>query len=162
MAIALGGTGCGGDDTSEDGGGCFDYSSFDGTTPAVSLRTDVVPIFQVSCSFGATCHGAMTGSAGFTYLGPTGVAPTDAELAAIIAQNVGVNPTRNAGMPRITANDPARSFLMHKMDNTLTCGDLACAGDNSCGVAMPQGQPTLEQGSRDTVRRWIAQGAQDN
>jgi hypothetical protein len=131
--------------------------------PPTALLADVMPIFQVSCTIGATCHGTTMGASGRTYLGPpAGPMPTDAELQAIIDQNVGVAASVDAGMPRITAGDPARSFLMHKMDGTLECSELACAPDG-CGVLMPQGaQEPIAQESRDTVRRWIAQGAQKN
>lgn len=185
MALGMGIAGCDGDDGGTGGGGgaggsgsggaggsgtgggssaCFDYTGFDGSSPAVGLRADVMPILQTSCTFAASCHGAESGSAGHVFLGPSaGTMPTDMQIQAMLAQTVGVNPEHSSpGIPLITASDPARSFLMHKMDGTVGCADLACAADSSCGQAMPPAQPTIAQDRRDTVRRWIAQGAQDN
>ena len=161
-----GGSGSGGNGGSGTGGGssaCFDYTGFDGSSPAVSLRADVMPVLQTSCTFAASCHGAESGSAGGFYLGPSmGTSPTDMQIQALLAQTVGADPAIAAGMPRITASDPAQSFLMHKMDGTVGCADLACAAGASCGQTMPPAQPIIAQDRRDTVRRWIAQGAQDN
>ncbi|EYF08084.1 Hypothetical protein CAP_5844 [Chondromyces apiculatus DSM 436] len=141
---------------------CFDYGSWDGSAPAVSLRTDVVPILQGSCTFGTSCHG-VPGAAGSVYLGPSAATtPTDEQLAAMLADTVGVEPRVEAGMPRISAGDPSQSFLMHKVDGTLSCGDLACAATESCQDAMPLNQEPLSAEKRDILRRWIAQGAQDN
>ncbi|WP_437590444.1 hypothetical protein [Sorangium sp. So ce1000] len=164
VATAFAGAACGGDD---EGPGpaaseCFDYSNFDGATPEVSFETEVLPIFQGSCSFSSTCHGAETGSAGFAYLGPKlGDQATQAQIDEIVAQNVGVASRASSGMPRITAGDPAHSFLMHKLDDTLSCGDLECAPD-SCGVSMPYNSDLLSSAKRDTIRRWIQQGAKIN
>ncbi|AUX19908.1 hypothetical protein SOCEGT47_003620 [Sorangium cellulosum] len=162
MAVASAGAACGGDD----GDGtpaateCFDYARFDATTPEVSFRTDVLPVFQRSCAFSATCHGAVAGSAGFTFLGPgVGAEITDEELAELAAQNVGAPSRAPSGMPRITAGDPARSFLMHKVDGTLSCGDLECTPE-TCGAPMPYSGSTLPAAERDAIRRWIAQGAE--
>jgi hypothetical protein len=50
---------------------------------------------------------------------------------------------------------------MHKVDNTLSCSVVTCDG-SACGVAMPQAGTTLPQAQRDTIRRWIAQGAKND
>ncbi|AGP33466.1 hypothetical protein [Sorangium cellulosum] len=163
FVIATTGAACGGDD----GPGpaetaCFDYSKFDGATPEVSFATDVLPVFQRSCSFSSTCHGAEAGSAGFAYLGPAvSEQATPAQIDAIVAQNVGVPSRAPSGMPRIAAGDPANSFLMHKLDDTLSCGDLECTPDQ-CGAPMPYTGDTLPAAERDAVRRWIQQGAKVN
>lgn len=166
MAIAIGAAGCdGGDDTGDTGGapaGCFDYGSFT-ATPDVSLRTDVMPIMQNSCTFSSSCHGAESGSAGRVYLGPAaGISPTDANVQAMLAQNKDVDPSVQAGMPRIKSGDPSMSFLMHKIDGTLTCADLDCSANDSCGDVMPLGGAKLDAGKANVIRSWIQQGANDN
>lgn len=162
MALPLGVFGCGGGDTEETtpaGAECHDYSGFNADTPTVSLKTDVMPIFQNSCTFSGTCHGAKTGSAGKVYLGPgLGTPVTDMDLADVVSMNVGQD--SSTGVKTIVSKDPQHSFLMHKMDGTLTCGDIKCT--ESCGAPMPQSGDMLSADKRDTVRRWIAQGAQNN
>ncbi|WP_437677309.1 hypothetical protein [Sorangium sp. So ce131] len=162
IATALTGAGCGDDGEEPEATACFDYSRFDGASPEVSFRADVLPVFQRACAFSATCHGAEAGSAGFAYLGPgVGTEATDEQIAAIGSQNVGVASRAPSGMPRIAAGDPANSFLMHKVDRTLTCPDLECAPDR-CEAPMPFGGDILPAAERDTIRRWIAQGAELN
>jgi hypothetical protein len=90
-------------------------------------------------------------------------------------------PLEIAGMPFVTPGDPGQSYIMHKLDDDL-CNLQGCvvgnaavvgAGDtpgsagannpaNSCGVAMPYQVSVLDVCRRDTIRRWIAQGALDN
>ncbi|WP_437623292.1 hypothetical protein [Sorangium sp. So ce1151] len=162
VGAACAGAACGDDGTEPAPSACFDYSKFDGATPEVSFTTDVLPVFQRSCSFSSTCHGAEAGSAGFAYLGPgLSEQATPAQVDAIVAQNVGAPSRASSGMPRITAGDPANSFLMHKLDGTLSCGDLECAAD-SCGDPMPYGGEPLPAAERDAIRRWIQQGAKVN
>ncbi|WP_437928148.1 hypothetical protein WMF37_02550 [Sorangium sp. So ce291] len=162
VGTACAGAACGDDGTEPAPSACFDYSKFDGETPEVSFTADVLPVFQRSCSFSSTCHGAEAGSAGFAYLGPgLSEQATPAQVDAIVAQNVGVASRSPSGMPRIAAGDPANSFLMHKLDDTLSCGDLECAPD-SCGAPMPFGGEPLPAAERDAIRRWIQQGAKVN
>jgi hypothetical protein len=80
---------------------------------------------------------------------------------------VGVKSTEDLSMNLVTAGDPAQSFLMHKMDGDQCTLVSQCMMGNSfrpnCGVFMPYQAPTLlDVPTRDTVRRWIAQGAKDN
>ncbi|WP_437983990.1 hypothetical protein [Sorangium sp. So ce117] len=162
VATACAGAGCGDDGPGPAATECFDYSKFDGTTPEVSFAGEVLPIFQRSCAFSSTCHGAEAGSAGFAYLGPPLIEQaTQAQIDAIVAQNVGAASRAPSGMARITAGDPANSFLMHKLDDTLSCGDLECAPDG-CGDPMPFGGDLLPSAERDAIRRWIQQGAKVN
>jgi hypothetical protein len=166
MVIGLSVAGCSGDDEGGSGGAngdpnCFDYSSF--TAADVSLSADVMPIFQNSCTFSNGCHGAETGSAGHSYLGPAANStPTPEQLQAVIDQNVGAAAKAESGMSRVAAGDAANSFLMHKVDNTLECGDLACAADGSCGKSMPLGGASIAAADANKIRSWIQQGAKNN
>lgn len=82
------------------------------------------------------------------------------QLAAIFSQNVGATSTKATGMKIVEAGNPQKSFLMHKMDNTLTCSDVAC--EAGCGSSMPLANPILGNAERETVRLWIAQGAKND
>ena len=83
-----------------------------------------------------------------------------ADAAAVHRDIVGVPSRVLETMPLVTAGDPAKSFLMHKMDGDQCAFDC---GENSCGSLMPEdGSKPLPVLNRDTIRRWIAQGAQDN
>jgi hypothetical protein len=131
-------------------------STADLTTPKVSLRSDLLPIFAPSCAFSA-CHGGKpTDSNNGVYLGSaTGTTDAVAVRTALLATS------KTIDMPYVTPGDPAKSYLMHKMDGDQCTLATRCSG-GSCGAGMPSGGPLLEVAKRDTVRRWIAQGAQDN
>ena len=161
VALVFVAAGCS-DGTTPDGDTCFDYSTFNAMSKTVSFQTDVLPIFRNSCGLSASCHGVETGSVGKVYLGPPladGTA-TQAQISAILTQIVGVASSAAATMKIVEANTPAKSFLMHKMDNTLTCADVTC--EAGCGTSMPQLSPILGETERDTVRLWIAQGAKND
>jgi hypothetical protein len=71
-------------------------------------------------------------------------------------------------MAVIAPSDPKHSFILYKVDgdpnatNGVDCSALACASSEMCGVPMPNGGPQLSAGDRDTLRRWIAQGAKND
>lgn len=172
-ATALSTSGCDGGGGGTGGGGtggganaeCFDYSSFDGTTPAVSFKADVLPFFQQSCGVSTACHGDINQpNENRPYLGPNmSTTATQAEIDAIFASIVGVTSFYEPSMNIVKPSDPENSFIMYKLDGTLECDKLTCAENKDCGTIMPQGvQEPVEQASRDKVRRWIAQGAQNN
>lgn len=167
MAVAIGLAGCGGDDDGDSGPPpdprCFDYASFNGDSPSVSLRIEVMPILQANCTFGQSCHGPGITLAGKVYLGPAmGVPASDADIQRMLDENVNADPSFDAGMKLITPGDASQSFLMHKTDNSLECPTLACAADKTCGEPMPFNRPAIDAGDRNTIRRWIMQGAQLN
>ncbi len=143
--------------------GCYDDSSFNKSAPAVTFKTDVLPIFRASCAFVGACHGSPTPpTPAQNYLGnPEIDGPmVQADIDKIFTQNVDVNSSKAGTMKIVAPNSPEMSFLMHKMDNTLTCADVAC--EAGCGGSMPLSNPILPQDKRDTVRRWIAQGAKND
>lgn len=156
-AAPQGEAGCCGTGTVDDT--CYDYANFTSATPVVTFKANVLPIFQKSCN-SAPCHGADTPPAGQPYLGPTSGSATTGQIDKFRAQNVNVASAKASSMMLIDPDNPEASFLMHKVDNTLTCSDVDC-GD-SCGAAMPIGTAPLSLEERDTIRRWIAQGAKNN
>jgi hypothetical protein len=121
-------------------------------TPVVSFEVDVAPIFAKSCAF-STCHGSHgVGNQG-VFLGANGTDGIAAVKKSLLAPSQEL-PSMNF----VTPGDPENSFVMRKLDGS-TCGlDAQCVG-SSCGTSMPQGNDLLPQDQRDTVRRWISQGA---
>lgn len=145
--------------------GCFDSSCFKSDSPVVSFKTDVLPILRTSCGLSNSCHGNENGQGGQHYLGPknSDPAPTAAQIQIIFDTWINQPPVIKAGMNLITPGDPEQSFFMHKLDG-LKCSKLMCSGDE-CGKLMPLGatENTLyDADKRDTLRRWIAQGAKND
>jgi len=135
------------------------------TTPTVSFNKDVVPIMNFSCGIaGATCHGTPSVVAQQRpYLGDFD-GGTDA--SQVISGIVGVKSQEDPSMNIVTASDPAHSFLMHKVDWDECTLAAQCASTTTqytnCGQGMPYSSDQLDQPTRDTIRRWIAQGAKNN
>jgi hypothetical protein len=159
-----GSAGSGGSGGAGGAAACFDYSTFDKTMPTVSYKTDVLPIFQRSCGVGgASCHGdpnASNQKQPFIAL-PKAMMMTADDIKKFRAANIGVASFSEPDMSLIAAGDPEHSFLMYKLDFELKCSKLKCGTD--CGDGMPRGNDNpLAQNERDAIRRWIAQGAQDN
>lgn len=137
-------------------------------SPSVSFASDIQPILNQSCAIsGATCHGSPTTdpkATGQIYLGSPdgGVAASD-----ILPKIVGQPSPENPPMDTIKAGDPANSYLMHKLDGDQCQYAAACKTTSNplfanCGIQMPFNSGTLDQDSRDKIRRWIAQGAKAN
>jgi hypothetical protein len=134
---------------------CVDYqppADFDATKPAVSVANDVIPIFHASCAF-STCHGSTVGPANGVFLGK--------DPARVHTAIVGAHGDELTTMPFVTPGDPRTSYLMRKMDASQCAFDPQCTG-SSCQGSMPKNQDTLDVATRDTVRRWIAQGAKND
>ena len=120
----------------------------------VSLRNDVLPVFAASCSTSATCHGSPTGIEVF-------LAGGAAKATTIRNGLVGIATAELPSMPFVTAGDPGKSYLMHKLDGDQATLDAECIGGD-CGDQMPRGAAPLDAATRDAIRTWIAQGAFDN
>lgn len=115
------------------------------TAPKVTFKADVAPILVKSCTDQA-CHGSKASSEGI-YL----PANSPDEMYAALTGPA----TSTLAMGVTTAGSPEKSFLMRKLDGdqcTVTCVK------GGCGARMPPDAP-LPVAARDTIRRWIAQGA---
>ena len=146
-------------------GGCpTNVSDADLTAPAVSFRSEILPIFQSTCALGGdSCHGAPSAVADHrpflgTFGGDGGAAQD------VLSGLVGVKSTEDLTMNLVTPGDPAASFLMHKVDGDQCTLIAECMAPGSfrpnCGVFMPYQAPTiLPMPTRDAIRRWIQQGA---
>jgi hypothetical protein len=143
----------------------------------VSFKTDIIPIFRSSCAKPGACHNdpttyaATAAGGGRPYLGTAidGGAETMADIGIVYAGLM--KPSFEYTTPHInyvTPCNPAKSFLMLKMDPSFITMDMTpCAhGDfgGFCGLAMPSDMTTgpLPQATRDLVRNWISQGATNN
>ena len=120
-------------------------------TPAVSFSRDVLPIFGRSCAF-STCHGASTGPANGVFLGK--------DPPRVYTAIVGVKGDEMPQMAFVSPSNPHESYLMRKLDGSQCVLDGQCKG-GSCQESMPKGEAVLDLATRDTVRRWIAQGAKN-
>jgi len=165
--------GCGSpSDTPDAGavGGCQPFiSDADLVKPSVSFAGAVMPVFQRSCATGGEiCHGdpsVVSSLREFLGYPDGGGGPTTTQ--EVWSGLVGVRSTEDLSMNLVTSGDAAQSFLMHKMDGDQCTLIAQCmVGDSyrpNCGDFMPYQAPALlDVPTRDTVRRWIAQGAHYN
>jgi len=144
---------------------CYDYTCYKpGATR--SFRTDVLPIFEQSCSLSSSCHGdpqSPTTSLGYQpYLGKTSMDMNPSDITKIFATVVGQASPAATNEKIIDPGKPETSFLMQKMDGAVSCATLSCAAAAACGTSMPQGVDPLPMATRDTIRDWIKQGAMNN
>jgi hypothetical protein len=147
--------------------GCSPYTSdADLTTPTVSFAKDIQPTLNRSCGIaGATCHGApsVVKVDMRPYLGNFD-GGTDAQ--AVVEGLVGVQSPEDPDFVMVKAGDPGNSFLMHKLDGDQCLFMTGCAKGQTqytdCGQMMPYSSPPLDTATRDTIRKWIAQGAKNN
>lgn len=146
--------------------GCFEPGACFADAPAgVSLRNDLIPLMQRSCTLSSACHTdptSPTNSEGYKpYLGAKkneGESDIPTILAAIVDVEAWGDPSRHVVAP----GDWEGSYFMNKLDGALDgCPDLDCP--DGCGRLMPQGSPKpLPLAERNLFRAWIAEGAQDN
>jgi hypothetical protein len=128
-------------------------------TPVVAFKTDVMKVFNDNCGSSA-CHGSASAPTGGVFLGASTANGSDA--SKVHAAIVGKAGDELTSMPFVTASDPEKSYLMHKIDGDQCQFDAQCA-DQSCLSEMPSGLGSmLPAQTRDIVRRWIAQGAKND
>jgi hypothetical protein len=142
---------CSSSDKADQAAPCNAYvvpAGTDLTTPKVTFQADVLPIVKRSCT-DVACHGSKGASEGI-FLPPDNAGDIYTALTGPATSTLTMNVS--------TPGDPAKSFLMRKLDGdqcTVTCVS------GGCGDRMPpDGQLPVE--SRDVFRRWIAQGAKND
>jgi hypothetical protein len=167
VVSALGATGCSSSSSSTAPG---DDSS---STP-VSFKTDIMPIFQQSCTLSSVCHGQMNNSAEENlYLGEN--AGNDAtSIMNVYAGLVGVVSLEDPNMNIVTAGDVSKSYLTYKDKGTqdtlasecsmasMLCPDASCTAQTPCGASMPYLSSMLDSSKIDLIDNWITQGAMNN
>jgi hypothetical protein len=160
--------GGGGGSASSGGGSCSAYvSCADLTTPTVSFAADVLPILDKSCGIGGgQCHGNpnVGKQTGQPYLGQS---PGTPDVAKIFAGIIGQPAEEDTQMNLVEPGDPSKSFLMHKLDGdsclyASVCNSTGNPMFKNCGIQMPFNMTALDITQRDTIRRWIAQGAKND
>jgi len=167
--FAAGAMGCSSTSSSSAGqqmGGC------DTTTP-VSFSSDVIPVFQMSCTLSSVCHGQMGNAAEEDlYLGEN-MGTTNA--STVYGMLVGVTAKEDPAMNLVTAGSTDNSFLWHKVNGdqgnfaadcskaSMMCED--CDSTSPCGGLMPYLGESLATDSPQylcTIQSWILQGAMNN
>ena len=121
----------------------------DARRPYPSFRDDVVPIVQTSCALTA-CHSSKESNLGIFLA---------YEPAQIYAEFKKTSPTA-AGQAFVVPGDPAKSYVMVKLENKQDALKSSCA-NMFCGTKMPSDDP-LPADQVDTFRKWITAGAKDN
>lgn len=132
----------------------------------VSFKNDLVPALQRNCN-DAPCHGSPRGSGADLYLSEP--APAVVDPGAMLARLVGVPSKTAPALHLVEPGDPARSFLVAKVEGCQENFGFSCtrqarasAGSGPCGDTMPQGQRPLCNRERELLRLWILAGAKDN
>jgi hypothetical protein len=117
-----------------------------------SFRKDVVPVLTGSCAL-SSCHGDRSGNSGVGIFLPLG--DPDGIYADLMRES------RTArGAKFVVPRDPAKSFLYAKLTGDLS-NFVAVCPNAGCGEPMPPGTK-LSVADRDTVQKWIAEGAPNN
>jgi hypothetical protein len=159
IALVLAAVGCGapppqfGD---VDAGTCMAYevpATEDLSTPSTSFATDVMPLLAMHCS---QCHGTTSSPSGNLFLGKS-----SSDATAVFTGLVGVASGELGDMNFVTTTDPSHSYIMLKLDGDQCLYNSTCAG-GTCQDPMPQSGGQLSTSDRDTIRRWIYQGATNN
>jgi hypothetical protein len=158
-----GGSSSGGSGSGSSGGPppCVPYVSDAGlTSPTVSFKRDVLPLFERSCGLSSSCHydpGPNTIAMLGIFLGcditfDAGAGSVNncstADPGPIVYQDLvgtpdggpALKPAEINNMPFVTPGDPTMSYIMHKIDGdtcTLTAGCVA----NNAPVASTQMNP---------------------
>jgi hypothetical protein len=138
--------------STDEGSGTKDGGSSataDARRPYPSFRDDVVPLVQQSCALTA-CHSSKESNLGI-FLGY--------DPAQIYAELKKTSPTAG-GEPFVVAGDPAKSYLMVKLEGKQDTLAAKCP-NGSCGAVMPPDDKLPEE-KLETFRKWIAEGAKDN
>jgi hypothetical protein len=189
LAVIVSGSGAIGCSSSSSGGGGGSGSGSGSGSSDVSFKADVMPIFQRSCTL-VTCHGSMNDNnttapqenllLGDNTPGSTTGLPVVAATAAMVYQGlVGVASVEDPKVVLVKAGDPADSYLIQKLNGTLSAylTDCAaapmsctqtqanCSSTAPCGIEMPSGAqpwPTTDMTDLATVTDWVMQGAMNN
>jgi len=145
-----GGSSSGGEDGGE--GGAAPCAQFEDdaslTTPVVSFKNDVLPVFEHSCGLSMSCHAAKSDimQRGI-YLGcdinlnPTTTTCTETNPGPDVYNGLitsPMTPLEESCMPFVKPGDPTMSYLMHKMDGDQGC-TVSCCTMNNMAVQAAEG-----------------------
>ena len=122
---------------------CGVYTS-GGSTPVTFYGSTIQPIFDGTSSGTNACIGCHVGS--------TPPASLKLDQSNSHAQLVSVASTQLPAMPRVTPNNVAQSYLVHKLNGTQ-------AGAGGSGGQMPPGGAAVNAPSMTNLQTWINTGA---
>ena len=108
-----------------------------------------MPLLTAKC---ASCH---SNPAASTYFGPS--------ASTVYSKLLSGTPTQAPQLKFVAANDPARSYMMAKVEYANpggTCSLVKCTAPG-CELSAPPGKPLLES-ERAILRSWIIRGALNN
>jgi hypothetical protein len=167
VACAIGAMGC---SSTSSGSGAMGT----GCAPAsVSFKTDVIPVFQQSCTLTMECHGQMNNVPEESlYLGENGGGTV---ASTVYAQIVNVPAKEIPSMNLVTPQDLNNSYLWHKINDSMTtlqslgsqCTKAAkactdCNPMQPCGSTMPYPSGVIDPGFACTIQNWIMNGAMND
>ena len=142
-----------------DAGPCTPFTSEANLmTPQVSFKSDVMPVFEQHCA-SSSCHGIADSPKGDLFLGAQLAKGSDSNM--VHGALVGKTSTQLPSMMFVAAGDPTHSYIIHKIDGDQCMYESQCVGTD-CQMSMPFSDGLMPVETRDIVRRWIAQGANDN
>ncbi len=105
----------------------------------------VEAVLSRSCAF-SSCHGALRAY------------PRLSAESAYAALTTGMS-MQVPSLRLVAPGNPAQSWLMHKLDGTLSSQPMCAGTNNPCGTSMPQGSELLPAHERAMIRAWIEMGA---
>jgi hypothetical protein len=105
----------------------------------------VEAVLSRSCAF-TSCHGALRAY------------PRLSQEFAYASLTTGMS-MQIPSLRLVAPGNPAQSWLMHKLDGTLSSQAVCAASNSPCGVSMPQGSELLPAHERAMIRAWIEMGA---
>jgi len=155
-----GGGGSGGTGSGDGPPGCqkFDYKNYQAPPSKLTLKADILPIFS-NASSGCTlsfCHSNTAPN--LPKLGPSNGMVDAAGLEAIRNALLAAS-TQVPALKIVSPGKPEESYLMNKIDGTLSCMGFSCQTAAGCGERMPQLLPPLDTEKINKIRDWIKQGA---
>jgi hypothetical protein len=124
-------------------------AAVDARAPYPSFKDDVVPFIQRSCALTA-CHASKESNLGIF------LAYDPVQLYAELQKS---SPTA-AGTPFVVAGDPAKSYLILKLEGMQATEAAKCPSMN-CGNVMPPDDP-LPDAKIKVFKDWIMAGAKND
>lgn len=106
----------------------------------------VQAIIARSCAF-SSCHGAARAHPRLA---------ADLAYEALTTGRSMQDPSLRLVMP----GDPSQSWIMHKLDGTMSSRPICSDATRPCGTSMPQSSELLPAAERELIRTWIRLGAQ--
>jgi hypothetical protein len=157
-------------------GACAMCAPIDPDPGRANFQAEIVPILQRSCGAGSSaCHARNQYAANASmdcrgwlslenaalgstfYAGDMAGQPTGCPDLPLYERLMQIQPWEcDTGSSYVRASDPARSYVMNKIDGAPLCGTTS--------VKMPPSDSayTLSDGDKALIQQWISEGASNN